>query len=619
MAMDAELGIQVIFEKTNFKEERRMVIEDRVDLGVGIFKDGIDENDEVTLRRVNPINFGCSYCRRHDFKDMTWGYEQIYVKLSELAPYFTSEQLKTIATQVRGKNGNPRTIPYNFSMGDYDQFKVMVLDGEWLSYDSVHYKRGYDSRGNYIVKKKPINKRDADATIMVEGQAKPVFEKDTTQTVYKGKWIVDTEFIYDYGLCTDQKRKKGSWRKTSLSFHAYAPDFYEMRALGMIERITTLIDEYCMTYYKIQNFRNRWIPYIINVDISALENIPLGKGGKKLTPKEALRMLFDTNILVTRQKNAITGMNDQNRPVSVEATQMAQEITVLASELQRIVGQIQDVTGLNAVVDGSGPADRTNVTAQQQAQQGSNNAINHFVYADQVQLAEVADAGLMRLQRILKRGKKVSGYVHALGTNYVKFVQVSPDLCLHEYAIKTEDRPDNDIKQALIQQLAIADQNGRINPEDFFMIMNMTNLKEMEMKFAYLIKKRKQEEAQQQLQASQQQSAGAAQVAAASEKGKQETIQIKGVEDRKMAAEVGAWNVEVAKVSAGAQIDTATAAALKEIFMEAMSQFHENGQGFGAAPGGQPTGPSPDGDQPGLPPGAAAQPPVSPQPAAQAA
>lgn len=590
-AMDAEIGIEVIFEKTNMKQERRMVIEDWVDTGVGIYKDEIDENDEVVIRRTNPINFICSYCRRNDFKDMTWGGEQNWVKLSDLTAYFTPEQLKLIAENVCGKNGNPRSVPYNFSMGDYDRFKVLVLDGEWLSYDVTHYKRGFDSRGNYFVKKKPLNKRDADATIMVEGVAKPMFEKDSHQTLYKGKWIVDTEYIYDYGLATDQKRKKSSFKKTCMSYHAYAPDFYEMSALGIMERIIPFVDNYCQTWYKIQNFQNRWIPYIISIDLAALENIPLGKGGNKLTPKQVLRMLYDTNIIVTRQKNAITGTGEQNRPVTVEATQMAQEITVLASQLQQAIQNIRDVTGINEALDATGPADRTNVLAQQQAQQGSNNAINHFAYADGVLLEDVADSALMRLQRVLKRGKKVSGYVRALGTNYLKFVQVNPDLSLHEYAIKTEDRPDSDIKQMLMQQLAIADQNGRINPEDFFMIMNMTNLKEMEMKFSYLIKKRKAEEQQQALQNTQAQGQAATQTAQASESAKQDTLHIKGDEDRKTADVVGAWTVEAAKVKAGSAMDASSTAALTQIFMSALQQFHENGQGFGAAPGGQPADP----------------------------
>lgn len=620
MAMEAEMGIQVVWEQAGLDEERVMVVEDLVDLGAGIYWRGI-ENDEVEIHHTSPINFGCSYCRRKDFKDMNWGFEYKWVKLSELVDFFDADQLKKIADQFAGKNGNPRATQYNFSLGDYDKFKVLVIKGAWFSIDVDYYKRGYNSDGNYFVKKKKLSRRDANATVSVAGQEKPMFKKHAVQVVYKGSWIVDSPYVYDYGMMEDQPRKKSNWRKTQLPWHIYAPDFHEMKALGIMERMIPFVDDYCQTWFKIQNFKNRWIPYIIKLDLSALENIPLGKGGKKLTPKQVLQMLFDTNILVTRQKNFATGQMEQNSPVTVEATQMAQEITVLINSLQQAIQNIRDVTGINEAIDGTGPADRTNVLAQQQAQQGSNNATKHFGDADSKLLCALADSSLMLLQRVLKRGKKISGYIHALGTNYLKFVQVSDQLPLHEYAIKLEDRPDNDIKQMLIQQLAIADQNGRIQPEDFFMIMNMTNLKEMEMKFIYQIKKRQKEEDARADARSQVQSQGAAQVAAASEQAKQETMRIQGDEDRKTADVEGAWQAVCQKIRAGAQLDATTTAALKEVFLEVIQQMHENGQGVGApavggaaAPGNPAQAASPQGTAPASP----ASAPASPVPASMA-
>ena len=572
LAMDAELGIQVVLLQTDFEEERRMVVTDFVDRGVGIYEDCIDENDQPQVKRLDGMNFMCNYCKRNDFGDMTHGAIQVWMTLSEISPYFSPEQLKKIAENVAGKNGNPRSIPFNFSLGDYDKFKVLVLDGKWLSYDSDYWKRGFDSRGNYKFRKKMPDKRDGAATVDVQGSDKPKFIRDTTQVVYRGKWIVDTDYVFDYGLMTDQKRKRSNIKKTRLPFHAYAPDFKDMFALGIMRRMIQPIDDYCLTYFKIQNFKNRWIPYIINIDISALENIPLGKGGEKLKPLEVLDMLFETNIIVTRSKNFATGMSgEQARPVTVESTQMAQEITVLISELQRAIQTIRDVTGLNEVVDGTGPMARTNVTANQQAQQGSNNAINHFAYAESKLIRSVADASLMNLQRVIKR-KKVSGYVHSLGSNYVKFVQVSPGISNHEYAIATEDKPNDDAKQTLLQQLAIKDQQGLILPEDYFAITNMTNLKEMEQRFVYSSKKRQQQ--QQQDQAAQQQNAAQSsiQTAQAAEQAKQSSLILEYQQKKELADVVGAWNLKVADRQAGGQMDQASLKMVADIIMQAMGQ-----------------------------------------------
>lgn len=620
LAMDAELGIQVLFNQNRIKQERKMVIEDLVDLGIGIYKDWIDENDQVRFERVNPINFICNYCRRGDFKDMDFGAQMKWMTLGELTPYFTNEELHDMAVTVAGRNGNPRTVPYSFSQSDYDKFKVMVMDGEWLSYNADVYKRDYDSRGNYSFKKKAKldprkgpEKEGSEMQVDVNGKLKPRFERDDCQVVYKGMWVVDTEYVFNYGLATDQIRKKGDWRKTRLSFHIYAPDFYEMKALGIVERMVPFIDDYCRTWYKIQNFFNRWIPYIVNIDLAAIENIPLGKGGARLKPMEVLDMLFQTFILPTRQKSAITGMNEPNRPVTIEATQMAEEITVLLQNLQTDIANIRAVTGLNEVVDGTGPAARTNVPAQQQAQQGSNNAIAHFQTADSMLLEDLSESLLMRLQRVLKRGKKVSGYIDSLGSNAIKFAQISPDISLHEYAIDLEDQPDEDIKQMLLQQLSIQDQKGLILPEDYFTIVNMTNLKEMELKLIYTSKKRQEKAQQDQMAQATNTAQQNAQASVAIEKAKQDTIRVKGDEDRKTADVNGKWMVSAAEVKAKVALDAETVALMKEIALEAMNQFHENGQGFGA-----PAGP---GSQPQGQPGAGAQPAGQPlsQPAGQSA
>lgn len=590
MAMDAELGVQVVFDQGKIREERRMVVEDFVDWGVGLYKDWVDENDEVRFRRVDGLAYICSNCDRRDFKDMMWGAEMVYTSLGELAPYFTIAQLKTIAEKVVGKNGNPRSVPTNFGQADCHKFKVLVLDGEWLSYNTEYWKRSYTSNGNYGIRRKRPDKRDGNAYIEVNGEAKPKYLKNGYRCVYKGKWIVDTEFIYDYGEATDQKRKKSQWRKTCLSYHAYAPDFYKMNALGIMERMVPFIDKYCEIYFKIQNFLNRWIPYIISIDMAALENIPLGKGGKKLTPMEVLDMLVQTNILVTRRKSAITGNPEQNDPVHVEATQMAQEITVLTQELQNTVQGLRDVTGLNEVVDGTGPADRTNVTAQEQAMQGSNNAINHFVTGDSALLEELAESVLMRLQLVIKR-KAVSGYVQSLGSNYVKFVQVSPDISLHEYGIKLEDRPETQLKQQLIQILALKDQNGMINPEDYFMIMNMTNLKEIELKLIYSTKKRTEQQQQMAQANNAQQAQVNSQAAMQMEAAKQQTMALEYKLKTELENTKGAWMVEAAKAKGGMQLDQSALGAIKEIMMQVWQHDHEKGLAGTTGAGSPPAGP----------------------------
>lgn len=583
LAMDAELGVSVVFEQGGINEERRMVIEDLVDLGVGIYKDWVDDNDQVCFRRVNPINFGTSYCRRGDFGDANWWFELTWLKLSDIAPYFTAAEMKDIAQNIAGKNGNPKNIPYNFSSADYDKFKVLVQDAEYLSYNTDVYEKGVTKAGNVVFGKTRPKNYDPHATVQVSGSAEPKYKKDVTEVLYKCCWVVDTTYVYSYGLATDQKRKKSEIKRTKSSYHAYAPDFYEMKALGLTERVIPLIDNYCMTWFKVQNFLNKWIPYIVEINYDALENVNIGKGGKKMEPMQLLDMLAQTNMIVVRKKNAISGLPEQNNAVNVQATQMAGEIQVLLQQMETIKQMIRDVTGLNEAVDGTGPQERTNIPAVEQAAQGANNAIEHIKMGDSRLLERLADGCLMRLQRVIKR-KPTSGYVHALGSNYIKFVQVSPDITLHEYAIKMEDQPDEAAKQAMITQLNLKNQEGLIEPEDWFTITNMTNLKEAQMTLIYRVKKRK--ELQQQNALQQQQQTGNIQVqsAQATSQFRQQELMLEYKLKIELANVVGNWSVQAAAEKAKgamdlAHVDTATQLITQAVQHESdLQQIQAQGQ-----------------------------------------
>jgi hypothetical protein len=82
------------------------------------------------------------------------------------------------------------------------------------------------------------------------------------EVVYKGKWIVGTDYIYDFGLATNMKRamdiKKIS--KTELSFHVVAASFDKMVAKGITEDLIPIADEIQMTVLKLRNLNNRMIP-----------------------------------------------------------------------------------------------------------------------------------------------------------------------------------------------------------------------------------------------------------------------------------------------------------------------------------------------------------------------
>ena len=549
MAIEAEMGIQWLLYINDIVEKRRRVLTNLFDYGVAGYKEWMDEAGNIKLREVNPPNVVMNYCRKGDFSDMIHCGEVIEPTIVELSEFFNDTELNDIAEKAKGKYGNDAHLPAStLTNRGIDRFKTQVLDFELISYDTHVYEQGETKAGNPIFNRTSFDKKGKGKKVVIKGKEVDRYVSKERTVVYKGKWIIGTDYIYDFGLAKNQKRDKPKGGKTSLSYHFYAPNFYEMKAQGVMETLIPILDEYQLTIYKIQNFKNKWIPYVIDIDLDALENVALGKAGENLTPMQIMDMVFQNHIMPNRKKD-IAGNNVNYKAVDIRPTGMAIEFQALVGDLARILQELRDITGLNELTDGSTPNPKTLTTIANMAYESSNNAIYQLVHSDKVLLEKVSKALIQRLQIAVKKGK-VEGVLQALGSNTVKFFKLSSDIALHEFGIMIEDKPTNDQRQMLIQNLNLKDANGLIDPQDYVMVMNCQNLKQAEQLLAYRVKKRREAEEQKAMMLQQQNGEIQIQSAQAAEQAKQQTLQLEyqlkmALEDKK-----GEWQYKIKMLDA---------------------------------------------------------------------
>ena len=179
------------------------------------------------------------------------------------------------------------------------------------------------------------------------------------------------------------------------------------------------------------------------------------------------------------------------------------------------------------MTDGSTPDPRTLTTVAKLAYEGTNNALTSIVHGEKQLLEALSNAIILRLQDVVDNGE-VKGYIRSLGSNTVKFFQASPNLALYEFGIFLEDKP-TDEERAMLQQQVIAGQStGMLDIEDAIIIQNTDNLKVAQQLLAYKIKKRKQEGEAKAMQMQQMNAQVQQQSAIVSEQAKQQTIQVEG-------------------------------------------------------------------------------------------
>jgi len=435
MAIEAEQGIKLVLEQNSVEKMREKIREDFFDFGVGGYKEWIDSNGAIKIRTVNPRNILINHCKNKDFSDADYVGEIIEMSIADLKQQagnqFSEEEYEQIAQNHIGLFGNPKDWPTSYSIYNkgYDKFKIRVLDIEFFSVNELVFEQRIDRRGNKIFAKAKYEDRN---------KRKEKFDRVAYKVVYKGKWVVNTDFIYNYGLQTDMKRAKSSLMDTELSYHLYAPEFWDMRAYGMMEQLIPIADAIQIAWYNLQNVINQARPKGIMIEMGALEDIPLGKGGKQLTPMKVLDLYNKTGTLVYRKSDA-QGRATNYKPIEELENGLGRDVMSYWQIIQNNIQLLRDITGLNELTDGSTPDPRTLTTVAKLAYEGTNNALTHIVQGEKKLLESLSNAVVLRLQDVVLKGE-VKGYLRSLGSNTLNFIRINPNIHLHEYGIILEEK-----------------------------------------------------------------------------------------------------------------------------------------------------------------------------------
>lgn len=575
MALEAELGIQLIFGQNKFDNQRVDLIDNLYDFGIGGFRVWVDENGMPKFRTVCGENLITSYCLKKDFSDANHIGEIIQVSVSDLAPFFTPAQREQICRVVAGKYGNPSSFDVRQNRW-WDKFTVMVLDLEFKTYNTTVYKSEIDRNGNERYGKTDYanlrfvegnsnpysgvayeddgSERIAQPTRSVTddtmvylvnddvrgGEAKPIYTSSCEEVWYKGKWIIGTDLMYDYGICEYQTSPISSWWNKKCSFIIGSPLFYKMQFTGISERLIPLADAYQLTWRKLQNLKNKLIPYLIELDLTALENVGLGRGNEQLTPSQIVDFAFGNHILLKRTTNPYNN-NPNYKAMEIHSTGMLDAFVQLYADLDRLYLMIQQVSGLNELTDGSTPNAKLLVPVAEAAQQSTNNSLYLISNCEKSIVERLGQLIVEKIQLSVGNGK-VAGFAKALGTNTVKFIDINPNIALYELGIFIVDNLSIEEKQMLLQEINIKDSQGLLTPADKLMVMKCKSMTQAMIYLNYITKKRGEEAHNRQMQLVQEQGQQNQQVAMMAEQMKQQTMMMQAKIDAELLLMEKQWD-----------------------------------------------------------------------------
>ncbi len=497
-AKDIEESVQLILSENEFMAVMDIMATDLLKYGVAVISDDLCENNRVKLRRVSPASFGCSYTTYYDFRDITWAFEVVSVKLSELAKHFDEDQMKSLETKARTQAGNPN-VNISIANNGWDIFKVDVLKARFLSYNDRVIEANKDTNGNMRVSKAKPSKvnpfyKDGNGDVVKKNQREGVeYIGKKVEVVYQASWVIDTDLIYDDGLMPNTPRsvELSKMARTRLGYSILAANFSNMRAVGMMEHMKSTIDDLNEATFKLRNARNSMVPPGWDIDLAAIENVALGAGGEKMKPKEILSMFFEKGTLISRRSGISMDSNVNYKAIVPLNNNSLDYFTTLANDIAMSKQALRDITGLNELTDGSTPNPKTLTTIANLANESTNNALYPYINAKRRIYENLSKAIIQRLQAAVRKGG-YSGYDKISQ----RWVQVPKSILEYDYDILIEDQPSEEQRQVIYSLMMEDIKAGYISHAEVISVLYTKNLKHAAFLLSYKVEKGKERQQQ---------------------------------------------------------------------------------------------------------------------------
>lgn len=537
-AIEMEQDVAAIFSANKVDSLRKKIRQDLFYYGVAGYKDYIDSNGALRIRTVKPDSLIVSPCREKDFSDMSYVGEVLEMSIQDFATInqdVTREECMDLANQHISIYGNQG---YLNTWEKAKRYTIRVLDIEWYSVDEFSYEINRTSMGNMaVVRTKKRNKE---------------FTRTRTKVVYKAKWVIGTDYIFDYGRATDMKRARKQLAEIIPSYHLYSPMFHDMKIQSIGQQVIPVLDQIQLDWLKLQQFKAEARPKGVSIEIGALEDVKFGKGGEIMTPRDLFDLFEKKSVLLWRRADR-QGKNANMEPVRPLDFGGAADVLSWFQSIQSNVQLLKDIIGLNEFTDASTPDPRSLTTTANLAAQATNNSLYYLMDSDLELLKRLSESVVIRLQDMAELGL-LDNYALSIGDNSVNFMKKNPKVSHHDYAIQIREVPTDEAKQQLIADAKSMMGGDLVTYADVVMVKNTDDLKVAEQILAWKIERRKKEKMQESMMLQQQNAEVQMQSSQAAEQAKQQTMQMEMQFKMELEKIKGEYAVRVAEIQAGSGV-----------------------------------------------------------------
>ena len=541
----AQIATRLTLNWNDFDEKiYRRNVDDLVTVGMAVVKRNNDPNYGIKEDYVDPAYFIHSITDDPNLTDCTYMGHIRNVSIQELkrmaGNQFTEDQYKQMAQSVANTFGNnPDRLSesyYDSALGvyqyGYDQYTIAMMEFEFLSVDDIVFEKKESRFGNVGFYYKGYEYKAPSQSVY---DREPVYMQNAT--IYGGKFIVGTDYLFDYGLKKNIPKNIHDLSRARFSYSAVAVNLRRMIPKSLVSSVITFADQLQITHLKMQQSIAKAKPDGLIVDIEGLENVQLGRGGE-LQPLDIQDIYEQTGVFYYRSKNPDGGFqNPPIRPLDNSIRNINELIGIYNHNLR----MIRDATGINEVMDGTSPKGEQLVGVREQAIQASNNALYDITNASMVLFRKVCEDIVKCLQILPPQSVVFKAYENAVGIENMKVLSSFKDLPMYNFGVRVVTEMNDRDRAYLEANIQAALSIGEINLEDAIAIRQLKDVDQAERLLIVRRKKRMREKQEQAMANSQMQAQANAQVAQATSEGKiaeigaQSQLDLAKIEADKMA------------------------------------------------------------------------------------
>ena len=296
------------------------------------------------------------------------------------------------------------------------------------------------------------------------------------KAVYKGKYIIGTDYVFDYGRAENMVREKSNLSETQLSYCIIAPNMRNMRIKSIVERMIPFADQIQLTHLKLQQLIAKARPKGLAIEIGGLENVTKGDGGAVWDPLE-LQSVYDQTGNFYYRSIDDDGTTRHGPPITELENGIGRDLQSLIAIYNYNLERIRDVTGINEARDASQPSTEALVGVQKLALLASNNATRQMNNGLLHIMEKCASVSVLRLQDVLTTKDGFKAYQAALGDSALTSIKDMKEISHTDYGINIQALPDEEEKQYLEQNIQASLQQKELRVEDAIMVRSIKNIK----------------------------------------------------------------------------------------------------------------------------------------------